>query len=143
MEVEVGPQMESEDETTGECHLDDDGGARDVRGDVRGEDRGEDREDHGDVHDDVHAYVGACDPLRGHASQPSGHLLHHPGPADLAEWTHRLEFRGVSHYRTRRNEGDHLASRGHGRDEHVAHTLLLNGLPYQLECGRKGHLETE
>jgi hypothetical protein len=61
MEVEVGPQMESEDATTGESHLgDDDHDGGGVRGDVRG-----------DVHGDVRAYVDACDPLRGHASQPS------------------------------------------------------------------------
>jgi hypothetical protein len=128
-EAVVGPQMESEDETTGECYLDDAGGARgDVRGargEVRGDVRGEVRDDHGDDHDGVHACVGACGPLRGHASQPS-RRLHHP-----ARWTHRLEFPGVSHCRTRRNEGDHLATRGHGRDERAARTLLLNGLPCQ------------
>ena len=65
MEVEVGPQMENEDGTTGEGHLgDDDHDGGGVRGDVRGGVRG-------DVHGDVRAYVDACDPLRGHASQPS------------------------------------------------------------------------
>jgi hypothetical protein len=121
--------MESEDETTGGCHQNDAGGGREdgrgARGEVRGDVRGEVRDVHDDVHDGVHACVGACGPLRGHASQPSGRL-HHP-----ARWTHCLEFPGVSHYRTRRNEGDHLASRGHGRDGRVAHTLPLSGLPCQ------------
>lgn len=111
MEVEVGPQT---DETTGEYRRLGDGGHGGVRGDVRG-----------DVHDESHACVDAYDSLRGHASQPCGRL-HHP-----AGWRHHLELPEESRRHTRRNEGDHLATRGHGRDERVARTLPLNGLPYQ------------
>lgn len=71
MEVEAGPKMESEDEATGEGRFDDgdhDGVHDYVRGDVRDGVRGD---VHGDDREDVHAYVDVCDPLRGHASQPS------------------------------------------------------------------------
>lgn len=65
MAVEVGPQMQGDDGATGESRPYE-GGHDDVRGGV-----------HVGVHDDVHACVGACEPLRGHASQPSGRL-HRP-----------------------------------------------------------------
>jgi hypothetical protein len=113
MEVEVGPQMQG-DEATGESRPGE-GGHDGVRG------------VHDDVHDDVHACVGACEPLRRHASQPSGRL-HHPVESIhcLCLW-----FPGVSPRHTRRNEGDHLATRDHGRDERAVRTLPLNELPYQ------------
>jgi hypothetical protein len=71
MEVVVGPEMESEDEATGEGRFDDgdhDGVHDYVRGDVRDGVRGD---VHGDVREGVRAYVDVCDPLQGHASQPS------------------------------------------------------------------------
>ncbi len=115
MEVEVGPQMQSDDGTTGEGRP---GGGD--HGGVRVGDRG-------DVHDGIHACVGAYESLPGHASQTSGRL-HHP-----AGWTHCLGLPGVPlpHRHIRRNEGDHLATRDHGRDEHAVRTLPLNEPPYQ------------
>jgi hypothetical protein len=117
MEVEVGPQMQGDDETTGEGRPGggDHGGVRvGVHDGVRGDD-----------HDDIHACVGAYESLPRYANQTSGRL-HHP-----AGWTHCLGLPGVPHRHIRRNEGDHLATRDHGRDEHVVRTLPLNELPYQ------------
>lgn len=112
MEVEGGPQMQGDDEATGESRPC--GGGHDG---VRGV--------HVGVHDDVHACVGACEPLRRHVSQPSGRL-HHP-----VGQIHCLWSPGASPRHTRRNEGDHLATRDHGRDERAVRTLPLNELPYQ------------
>ncbi len=117
--VEVGPQMQQrEDEATGEDHLCG-GGHGYVRGGVHGV--------RGDVHDDVRACVGAYESLRDHESQPSGCLLHPVGLTRCSE----LPREPHRHRHTRRNGGDHLATRDHGRDERVVRTLPLNELPCQ------------
>lgn len=74
---------------------------------------------HGDVRDDVHAYANVYD-LQSYVSHPWEHL-HRPCS----------EIHGGSRHRSRRNEEEHQAIHGHGKDGHVAHTLLLSGLPYR------------